>query len=172
MDRSGSPLRSADDAGSWSDNRQGGPLGDRRMTRLSRAIGLTGAALLLACVDSFAQTAPAEAPQLEKPATDAPPPPYEPQLLRLSEIMGALAYLRDLCGAPDADAFRAKMAALLEVEAKTDARKERLAGAYNRGFEGYALTYRACTPAAHEIVARFLDEAARISKDLANRYGG
>ena len=106
------------------------------------------------------------------PAPEPPPPPYEPQLLRLSEIIGALAYLRDLCGAHDGEVYHAKMAALLEAEAKTDARKERLAGAYNRGFEGYALTYRACTPAAHEVLTRFLDEAARISKDLANRYGG
>ena len=33
------------------------------------------------------------------PAAEGPPPPYEPQLLRLSEILGALSYLRDLCGA-------------------------------------------------------------------------
>jgi uncharacterized protein (TIGR02301 family) len=108
--------------------------------------------------------APAPAPE--------PPPPYEPQLLRLSEIMGALTYLRDLCGERDAEAYRAKMSALLSVEGTTDARKERLAGAYNHGFQGYALTYRACTPAARVVIARFLDEAARVSKDLANRYGG
>jgi uncharacterized protein (TIGR02301 family) len=106
------------------------------------------------------------------PAPEPPPPPYEPQLLRLSEIMGALAYLRDLCGARDADAYRAKMSALLAVEATSDARKERLAGAFNHGFQGYALTYRTCTPAARVVIARFLDEATRVSKDLANRYGG
>ena len=106
------------------------------------------------------------------PAPEPPPPPYEPQLLRLSEIMGALSYLRDLCGDRDADAYRAKMTALLAVEATSDARKERLAGAFNHGFQGYALTYRTCTPAARVVIARFLDEAARVSKDLANRYGG
>jgi uncharacterized protein (TIGR02301 family) len=106
------------------------------------------------------------------PAPEPPPPPYEPQLLRLSEIMGALAYLRDLCGARDADTYRAKMSALLAVEATSDARKERLAGAFNHGFQGYALTYRTCTPAARVVIARFLDEATRVSKDLANRYGG
>jgi predicted secreted protein len=36
----------------------------------------------------------------------------------------------------------------------------------------YELTYRACTPAAREIVARFLDEAARIAKDVAARWAG
>ena len=143
----------------------------RRLTALCVAAGL----ILGSVVPALAQTAAApaaQAPQGEKPAAEPPPPPYEPKLLRLSEIMGALAYLRELCAEHDADAFRAKMAALLGVEAQTEARKERLAGAYNRGFEGYALTYRACTPAAHEIIARFLDEAARISKDVASRYGG
>jgi uncharacterized protein (TIGR02301 family) len=109
----------------------------------------------------------------EQPAPAAePPPPYEPQLLRLAELMGALAYLRDLCGAHDADAFHAKMASLLEAEAKSESRKESLAGAYNNGFRGYELSYRVCTPAAHEVIARFLDEAAKISTDVANRYGG
>jgi uncharacterized protein (TIGR02301 family) len=112
--------------------------------------------------------APAEQPA---PAAE-PPPPYEPQLLRLAELMGALAYLRDLCGARDADAFHAKMASLLEAEAKSESRKESLAGAYNNGFRGYELSYRVCTPAAHEVIARFLDEAAKISTDVANRYGG
>jgi uncharacterized protein (TIGR02301 family) len=114
--------------------------------------------------------APAEQPS-PAPAAE-PPPPYEPQLLRLAELMGALAYLRDLCGAHDADAFHGKMASLLEAEARSEARKASLAGAYNDGFRGYQLSYRVCTPAAQEIIARFLDEAAKISTDVANRYGG
>jgi uncharacterized protein (TIGR02301 family) len=119
------------------------------------------------------QAAPKPPAPVEQAAPAAePPPPYEPQLLRLAEIIGALAYLRDLCGAHDADAYRAKMASLLEIEAKSQTRKESLAGAYNRGFRGYELSYRVCTPAAREIIARFLDETARISTDLANRYGG
>ena len=136
-------------------------------------------ALALAAVlfsgHAVAQQAPAkpEAPPEPPPAPAAePPPPYEPQLLRLAELMGALAYLRDLCGAHDADAYRAKMANLLEAEAKSEQRKEGLAGAYNRGFGEYGLFYRSCTPAAREIIGRYLDEAAKISADVANRYGG
>jgi len=144
------------------------------MIRSLEALCIAAGLLWAGAAPAIGQTAaPApQPPQGEKPASEPPPPPYEPQLLRLGEIMGALAYLRDLCGAHDADAFHAKMAALLSVEAKTEARKELLAGAYNRGFEGYALTYRVCTPVAHEVMGRFLDEAARISKDLASRYGG
>ncbi|HLJ72163.1 MAG TPA: TIGR02301 family protein [Roseiarcus sp.] len=143
---------------------------------------LLAAALLAAPFGAAAQKiAPVERAATEKgkekekapnPAPEPSPPPYEPQLLRLSEVMGALTYLRGLCGERDAEIYRAKMAALLAAEATSDARKDRLAGAYNRGFQGYALTYRTCTPAARVVIARFLDEAARVSKDLANRYGG
>jgi uncharacterized protein (TIGR02301 family) len=114
-------------------------------------------------------TSPAATPT---PAQPDAPPPYEAQLLRLAEIIGALAYLRDLCGDGDGASFRAKFADLVGAEGTTDARKEALAGAFNRGFRDYEMTYRACAPTAHEIVARFLDEASRIARDVANRYSG
>ena len=118
-----------------------------------------------------AAATPAETPAPPAP-TPAEPPPYEPQLLRLAEVTGALSYLGDLCGQGEGAAFRAKFADLLDIEGTSPAIKETLAGAFNRGLKGYELTYRACTPAAREIVARFLDEAARIAHDIANRYGG
>jgi uncharacterized protein (TIGR02301 family) len=140
-------------------------------------ISAFAAALSLVAAPLAAQTAaPAKPVAAPAPAqTPAPldaPPPYEPQLLRLSEIIGALTYLRDLCGEGDSDAFRAKFASLVETEGNTEARKEALAGAFNRGFRDYELTYRACTPTARDIVGRFLDEASRIARDVANRYAG
>ena len=139
----------------------------RRGARLAVAL----AALALAASPLAAQTPPVKpAAPAEQPAE--PPPPYEPQLLRMAEVIGALSYLRDLCGAGHGATFRAKFASLLETEGNTPARKETLAGAFNRGFRDYEITYRACTPAAQEIVARFLEEAGRIARDVANRYGG
>jgi uncharacterized protein (TIGR02301 family) len=120
----------------------------------------------------IAPAAPAAPAATPTPAPPDSPPPYEAQLLRLAELIGALAYLRDLCGAGDGADFRAKLADLVAAEGTTDARKEALAGAFNRGFRDYELTYRVCTPTAREIVARFLDEASRIAKDVANRYSG
>jgi uncharacterized protein (TIGR02301 family) len=139
------------------------------------------AALAFAATPLAAQTPPAApaatatpAAPVAQPAPPAvePPPPYEPQLLRLAEIIGALSYLRDLCGAGDGATFRAEFANLMDTEGTTPTRKETLAGAFNRGLRDYELTYRACTPAAREIVARFLDEAARIAKDVAARWAG
>ena len=114
---------------------------------------------------------PKSTPAPPSPAAE-PPPPYEPQLLRLAEMMGALAYLRDLCGAGDGDRFRARMAALLDAEGVVEARRNLLAGAYNSGFRDYQTTYRVCTPAANEVIARYLSETARIAAEVAGRYGG
>jgi uncharacterized protein (TIGR02301 family) len=111
------------------------------------------------------------APGGEAPANADVAPPYEPQLLRLSELLGALSYLQDLCGKDQGEVWRGKMSALIDAEAKTPVRKERLAGAYNRGFKGYALTYRLCTPNAELIIKRFLNETAEIAHDVAIHYG-
>jgi uncharacterized protein (TIGR02301 family) len=110
-------------------------------------------------------------PATPPPAAEGPPPPYEPQLLRLSEILGALSYLRDLCGPEDGEDWRVKMTALLEAEAKSGQRRLKLTGAFNRGFRGYETTYRSCTPNARAAITRYLDEGGRIAHDIAYRYG-
>ncbi|GLI91354.1 TIGR02301 family protein [Methylocystis echinoides] len=108
-----------------------------------------------------------------KPAAtgDAPPPPYEPQLVRLSEVIGALAFLRDLCGDKDGEEWRGKMSALIEAEAPGGPRRDKYVAAFNKGFRGYELTYRRCTPNAKDATARYLDEAEKISKDVSYRFG-
>jgi uncharacterized protein (TIGR02301 family) len=93
-------------------------------------------------------------------------------LLRLAEILGALAWLTELCGERPGEQWRKQMAQLMEAEATTQPRRERLAGAYNRGFRGYGAMHRRCTPGAELIITRFLDEGGRIARDVANRYSG
>ena len=122
-----------------------------------------------------AAKSPAAKPDLARPEPAQPqeaPVPYEPALLRLSEIMGALAYLRDLCGVRDGEDWRSRMAGLIEAEGTTEARRERLAGAFNRGFRGYQTTYRACTGNARQVISRYIDEGSRIARDVTSRYGG
>jgi uncharacterized protein (TIGR02301 family) len=99
---------------------------------------------------------------------EPPPPPYEPRILRLAEILGALAWLDDLCGAKSD--WRARMEQLLEAEAKTADRKERLAGSFNRSFHDYELSYPSCTSSAQVIISRFLGEGGDLARDIANRF--
>jgi len=144
---------------------------------LAALIGQGGAAESPA--SKAAPLASAPAPPARPPSTQAPappppperPPPYEPQLLRLAELLGSLAYLRDLCGLGDSAEFRAKMAALLDAES-LEQRRNLLAGAYNKGFRDYATSYRVCGPAANAVIERYLNETARLAADLASRYGG
>ncbi len=121
-----------------------------------------------------ARNAPAPPPAAAAPSPqpEPPPPPYEKELLRLAEIMGSLAFLRSLCNAPDALEWERRMQALLDAEGTTPARKERLAGAYNRGFRGFSLTYRICTPSAVEATTRYLQEGEVLSRNIAGRFGG
>lgn len=116
-------------------------------------------------------------PPTQAPAAPGAPatetlPPYEPQLERLATLMGTLSYLRDLCGKGDGAEWRSRMSALLEAEAKTPNWRERLAGAYNRGFRGYEVTYRACTPSAELVIVRSVEEGDRLARELSSRFGG
>jgi len=148
------------------------------------AIVVASLVALFAASDPAAAETPSNKPPAAKSAPAAPqpaqapppaaarPPPYEAQLLRLAEMMGALTYLRDLCGLGDGAKFRAKLEALLKAEGITEQRRDFIAGAYNQAFRGYATTYRECTPAASEIIARFLTESARLAEEVASKYGG
>jgi uncharacterized protein (TIGR02301 family) len=116
-----------------------------------------------------AATAP---PPQAAPQQEGPPPPYEPELLRFAEVIGSLAFLRQLCTMPDAAEWPRRMQALLEAEGTTAGRRERIAGAYNRGYRAYGLTYRTCTPSATEATNRYLKEGEQIARNLSTRYGG
>ena len=41
---------------------------------------------------------------------------------------------------------------------------------FNRGYRGFEQTYRTCTPAADLVIRRYLDEGARIARELTARY--
>jgi uncharacterized protein (TIGR02301 family) len=121
------------------------------------------------------KSAPAEArpdasAHPKAPASEPPPPPYEAQILRLTEILGALTYLDDLCGASEPIDWRAKMQQLLEAETKSTFRKEQLAGTFNRSLRDYERSYPACTANAQTIISRFLGEGGKLAHDVVNRY--
>lgn len=104
-------------------------------------------------------------------AAAAPPAPYEPQMTRLAEVLGALTFLRNLCAAGDSEEWRAKMSSLVAAEGSEGGRREKLVGAFNAGFHGYELTYRVCTPNARAAITRYLDEAGKLARDITYRYG-
>jgi uncharacterized protein (TIGR02301 family) len=102
--------------------------------------------------------------------------------------MGALSYLQTICaGAParsaspstaaeavgnDAEGvlWRDRMQKLITAEAAGPTRRDRLAGAYNQGFQGYEVNYRRCTPHALLVQHRFLEEGGRLAHEISTQY--
>ena len=97
-------------------------------------------------------------------------PPYQAEMERLSEIMGSLYFLQPLCR-PEAGAdWRAEMGDLISLDQPDDDRRQRLAGAFNSGYEAYARLYRDCTVSADEALTRLLVEAEKTARDIHTRY--
>jgi uncharacterized protein (TIGR02301 family) len=105
------------------------------------------------------------------PACAQPPAPYDGNLQRLAEIMGALHYLRGLCGASDGQKWRNEVQALIDAEAPTGERRTRMIASFNRGYRGFQQSYRTCTPAADIVIRRYLEEGSRIAREVTARYG-
>ena len=125
---------------------------NRRMTRL-----LAAGAIIL----SFALPAHAA----EEVA------PFDGELQRLAEILGALHYLRAVCGANEGQKWRNEMQALVDAEAPAGSeRRRKIVAGFNRGYRGFEQTYRTCTPAADLAIRRYLDEGAKIAREITARY--
>jgi uncharacterized protein (TIGR02301 family) len=105
-------------------------------------------------------------------AAQSPPTQDHKELLRLAELLGALHYLGPLCGAKDSTSWRTRMAELMAAEGNEASLRELLAGAFNRGYGTFRESYRVCTPRAHLLTQRYLDEGARLADDLARAGGG
>jgi uncharacterized protein (TIGR02301 family) len=99
------------------------------------------------------------------------PAPFDNDLERLAEILGALHYLREVCGSAEGQKWRNQMQALIDAEAPGGERRGKIVASFNRGYRGFQQTYRTCTPAADLAIRRYLDEGAKIARDITARYG-
>lgn len=98
------------------------------------------------------------------------PAPFDNDLERLAEVLGALHYLRAICGSNEGQKWRNEMQALLDAEAPGGDRRRKIVAGFNRGYRGFQQTYRTCTPAANLAIRRYLDEGAKIAREITARY--
>jgi uncharacterized protein (TIGR02301 family) len=131
-----------------------------------------------------APRSPAQAParppwQTPVPAQPAGPPqpppqeqpaPYDRDLQRLSEILGALHFLRGICNNTEGQKWRTEAQALIEAEAPTGDRHDQMVASFNRGYRGFQQSYRSCTPEAGVVIRRYLEEGAHIAREITARY--
>jgi uncharacterized protein (TIGR02301 family) len=120
--------------------------------------------LITACLVAALATAGAPARAQGAPA------PFDGSLQRLAEILGALHYLRNLCGANEGQKWRNEMQAIIDAEAPGGDRRARMIASFNRGYRGYQQTYHSCTPAADLVIRRYLEEGSKIAREMTARY--
>lgn len=136
--------------------------------------GLKTIALLLLLGGLSATSAAA---QTQKPATGptersaSDTRPYDKELLQLAEVLGAVHYLRELCGAHEGQLWRNQMRALIQAEGTTARRRAALVSSFNKGYRGYGRTYRTCTRLALLAIDRFMREGVTLAKNIL-RAGG
>jgi uncharacterized protein (TIGR02301 family) len=111
--------------------------------------------------------APAAQPQASQQERSAP---YDRDLQRLSEILGALHFLRGICNSNEGQKWRTEAQTLIDAEAPTGDRHDAMVASFNRGYRGFQQSYRTCTPAADVVIRRYLQEGARIARDITARY--
>ena len=107
--------------------------------------------------------------QAQAPAQNTPAP-YDHDLQRLSEILGALHFLRAICGSNEAQKWRNEAQTLIEAEAPAGERRDQMIASFNRGYRAFQQSYRTCTPAADFVIRRYLVEGAKIAREITARY--
>jgi uncharacterized protein (TIGR02301 family) len=103
-------------------------------------------------------------------AQGAPAAPFDGSLARLAEILGALHYLRGICGANEGQKWRNEMQSLVDAETPGGERRSRMISNFNRGYRGFQQSYRTCTPAADLVIRRYLEEGSKIAREMTARY--
>jgi uncharacterized protein (TIGR02301 family) len=111
--------------------------------------------------------APGMAPAQNLPTA----PPYDKEMHRLAEILGAVHYLRQLCDADEGQTWRSMMQQLIDAENPSPERRAKLVDSFNRGYRGFEQSYRSCTETAVWVINNYMAEGADISQRIATRYG-
>lgn len=139
-----------------------------------RAARLAVALLLLVPIHATqaAPIAAASGTDAAGSAAETKPAPYDGRLERLSEILGAVQYLRNLCLEDGEDTWRKAMQDLISMEAGNEqARRERLTAAFNRGYRSFASVYATCTGQAVVAEEKYRNEGATLAAEITARFG-
>lgn len=104
------------------------------------------------------------------PATARDDRPYDGELFRLAEILGALHYLRGICNGEEGQLWRDEMAALVEAEGASAQRRVRLVRQFNDGYRSFQRTYRTCTRSAELAIERFFVEGGKLTETISTKF--
>lgn len=125
----------------------------RSIERVALALAVA-LALLLPVTAASAQSATPE-------VTDARP--YDDKLNRLAEVLGAVHFLRELCGANEGQTWRERMRELIDTDKGSALRRVKLTKSFNHGYRSYRRTYQTCSTPAQATLTKFMTEGAELS---------
>ena len=122
---------------------------------------------------AYAQPSNAISKEARPPEAQPPKPaPYDDRLARLSEILGAVQYLRTLCPSSGPEDWRRSMSDLLAADtANEPERRQRMTAAFNRGYRSFAAIHTSCTRAAVMAEENYRNEGATLAQEIASRFG-
>ena len=104
------------------------------------------------------------------PGARAAEAPYAASMERLSEILGSLHFLRNLCG-ENGTAWRDEMNELLATENPEPELRAKLVASFNHGYRSFDAVYTTCTESAYAAITRYMAEGQKLSREIAVRYG-
>lgn len=108
----------------------------------------------------------------QAPAPAFKPAPYDQKLVELSEILGSLDFIRNLCERDTEPQWKAMMGQLLDSDAKDEpARREKLTAAYNRGYRTFSAIQTTCSAQLRAAAERYRNEGATLATEITTRYG-
>jgi len=93
---------------------------------------------------------------------------YERNLLRLSEILGAMHHLQQICGRYDDQNWRNRMLEVMKAERAEGDKKQRLTDTFNRGYTKHQELFTSCTHAADQYIDTFVSEGTELTEWLSN----
>lgn len=95
--------------------------------------------------------------------------PYDKNLQRLSEILGSLHYLRNLCG-EESSRWRDYMQSMITAEKPDDERKALLIARFNAGYRSFAEIYVQCTTTAENAIDEYVKEGQTLSQNIVRQF--
>lgn len=133
-------------------------------------------AAIVALALSLAAMAPGDRHALAQSSEEAMPQrkdgrPYDKELFELAEVLGAIHYLRALCGEDEGQKWRDQMRGLVDAEGNTALRRAQLVRSFNRGYRGYGRTYRRCTELARRSIERLMKEGRTLAQRMLDTAG-
>lgn len=97
--------------------------------------------------------------------------PYDKEMFQLAEVLGAIHYLRALCGADEGQRWRDQMRGLIDAEGNSALRRAQLVRQFNKGYRGYGRTYRRCTELARLSIERLMKEGRVLARRMLDTAG-